>query len=131
MTDQLAGKRILIVEDQAMIAESLAFEITAKGAEVIGPVETVDALEAIANTDLDGVILDLKLRGEMAFPVADVLAERNIPFVFLTGYGAHDVPARHANVPRVEKPVTPRVVCRTLEAAMSSAHSADTSGRST
>jgi len=51
---------------------------------------------------LDGVTLDLKLAGEMTFRVADVLAARNVPFVFLTGYGAADVPARHANVTRVE-----------------------------
>jgi FixJ family two-component response regulator len=67
------------------------------------------------------VTLDLKLKGETILPVADILAARNIPFIFLTGYGAADVPARHANVTRVEKPVAPSMVCRALEAAMSTA----------
>jgi hypothetical protein len=60
----------------------------------------------------------------MTFQVADTLTARNIPFVFLTGYGAADVPARHANIRRVEKPVTPHVVCRALGAAIA-AHSKD------
>jgi DNA-binding NtrC family response regulator len=116
MTHQLKGKRILIVEDERMIAENIVFELTAERAEVIGPVETVDAaLEAIANTALDAVTLDIKLRGERAYAVADALAASDIPFLFLTGYGAVDVPPRYANVVRLEKPVTPFIVCRTLE----------------
>jgi DNA-binding response OmpR family regulator len=127
MTNQLAGKRILIVEDEQMIAEYLAYEMNAEGAEVIGPVASINAaLDVIANTGLDAVTLDIKLIGEKAFPVADVLSARNIPFVFLTGYGANDVPARHANVSRVEKPVTPAVICRVLEATLA-VRSKDTS----
>jgi DNA-binding response OmpR family regulator len=104
MAHQLAGKRVLIVEDEQMLAEYLADAMAAEGAEVIGPVATVTAaLDAIASTRLDGVTLDLKLAGEMTFRVADALAARNVPFVFLTGYGAADVPARHTNVSRVEK----------------------------
>jgi ActR/RegA family two-component response regulator len=119
MSHQLAGKRVLIVEDEHLFAEYLADAMTAEGAEVIEPVGSVNAaLDIIANTRLDGVTLDLKLADEMTFQVADALAARNIPFVFLTGYGAGDVPARHANVRRVEKPVTPGVVCRALEAAI-------------
>jgi DNA-binding response OmpR family regulator len=120
MTLQLAGRRVLIVEDEQMLAEYLADAMIAAGAEVIGPVATVNAaIDAIANTYLDGATLDIKIRGEMAFPVADALAARNIPFVFLTGYGPADVPARHANVSRVEKPVTPGVVCRAARSSHS------------
>jgi DNA-binding response OmpR family regulator len=119
MTHRLAGKRVLIVEDEQLLVGYLADAMAAEGAEVIEPVATVNAaLDAIAYTPLDNVTLDLKLPGEMTFRVADVLAARNIPFVFLTGYGAADVPARHANVSRVEKPVAPGVVCRPLEAAI-------------
>jgi DNA-binding response OmpR family regulator len=125
MAHQLAGKRVLIIEDEQLFAEYLADAITAEGAEVIEPVGTVNvALDIIANTRLDGVTLDLKLAGEMTFQVADALAANNIPFVFLTAYGAADVPARHANIRRIEKPVTPGVVCRALEAAIA-AHSKD------
>jgi CheY-like chemotaxis protein len=119
MTRRLAGKRVLIVEDEQLFADYLA---EAEGAEVIEPVASVNAaLDAITNTLLDGVTLDLKLKGETILPVADILAARNIPFIFLTGYGAADVPARHANVTRVEEPVAPSMVCPALEAAMSTA----------
>jgi DNA-binding response OmpR family regulator len=119
MTHQLDGKRVLIVEDELTIGEHLAYQMTAEGAEVIGPVATTNAaLDVIANSGVDGVVLDIRLRSEMAFPVADVLAARGIPFVFLTGYGARDVPARYADVSHLEKPVTPDVVCRALEATI-------------
>jgi PAS domain S-box-containing protein len=118
MTCQLGGKRVLVVEDEPTIAENLAFEISAEGGEVIGPVATVKAaLNKIANTVLDGVILDLNLRGEMAFPVADALAVRHIPFIIMTGASARAaVPDRHANVSCLQKPVTPYVICRQLQA---------------
>jgi DNA-binding response OmpR family regulator len=119
MKYQLAGRRVLIVEDERTIAENLAFEITAEGGKVVGPVATVNAaLDAIANnTGLDGAILDLNLTGEMAFPVADALAARHIPFVIMTGFDARAVvPARHASVSCLQKPVTPYSICRELEA---------------
>jgi ActR/RegA family two-component response regulator len=119
MTHRLAGKRVLIVEDEHLFADYLVDAMAAEGAEVIKTAATVNAaLGIIASTFLDGVTLDLKLAGEMTFGIADVLAARNIPFVFLTGYGAAEVPARHAKVARVEKPVAPGVVCRALEAAI-------------
>jgi PAS domain S-box-containing protein len=118
MKCQLIGKRVLIVEDERTIAENLAFEITAKGGKVVGPVATVNAaLDLIANTGLDGAILDLNLMGEMAFPVADALATSHIPFVIMTGFNARAaVPSRHASVSCLQKPVTPYVICRELEA---------------
>jgi PAS domain S-box-containing protein len=118
MKCQLAGRRVLIVEDERAIAENLAFEITAGGGNVVGSVATVNAaLDVIANTGLDGAILDLNLTGEMAFPVADALAARHIPFVIMTGFNARAVvPARHANVSCLQKPVTPYSICRELQA---------------
>jgi len=63
--------------------------------------------------------VDINLRGKAAFPVADVLADRHIPFVFATGYlVAGYIPARHANVRRFEKPIPPSIICRALEEAM-------------
>jgi DNA-binding response OmpR family regulator len=119
MTHSLAGKCILIVEDEIIVALDLADKITADGAKVVGPVSTANAaLDVIANTELDGVILDVNLRGEMAFPVADVLADRHIPFVFMTALDAGDIPSRHANVCRVQKPVSTEVICGALEATI-------------
>ena len=119
MTNHLKDKRILIVEDERMIAQVLQIEITDGGGKVIGPVETVAAgLDAIANTALDAAVLDIKLKDGRAYPVADALADRRIPFVFTTGYD-HGVPVRHANVRRLKKPVRATALCRALEAAMS------------
>jgi DNA-binding NarL/FixJ family response regulator len=116
---QLAGKRVLVVEDHNIIAMDLAHELAREGVKVIGPVATAAAaLDLIASNDLDGGILDIKLRDRPAFPVADALADRHIPFVFATGYNI-GIPARHANVRRFEKPINPRIICRALEAVMS------------
>jgi len=124
MAHQLAGKRVLIVEDEQMLAEYLADAMVAEGAEVIGPVATVNAaLDVIANTPLDGVTLDLKLAGEMTFRVSDALAAA-MSIHILDRICAADVPTRHANVSRVKKPVTPGIVCHAREAAIV-AHSKD------
>jgi DNA-binding response OmpR family regulator len=82
MARGLAGKRVLIIEDEHLFAEYLADAMTAEGAEVIDLAGTVKAaLDVIANTRLGGVTLDLKLAREMTFQVADALAARNIPFI--------------------------------------------------
>jgi ActR/RegA family two-component response regulator len=121
MTHPLAGKRVLIVEDDNILAMNLVEELAAEGAKAIGPAGTVDgALKAIKNADMDGAIVDINLGGNAAFPVADALADRHIPFVFATGYlVAGYIPVRHANVPRFEKPTPPGAICSALEAAMS------------
>ena len=122
MSRGLADKRILIVEDENILALDIALEVAGRGAKVIGPVGTLRvALGMIASTDLDGVILDIDLSGKIAFAVADALADRQIPFVFATGYPITQIPARHANVRRCEKPARPSIICRALEAAMSMA----------
>jgi DNA-binding NtrC family response regulator len=117
MTHELTGKRILVVEDEPLISQNLADQMTAEGAQVIGPVGTVEAaLNVIVSTNnLDGAILDIKLIEKMSFKVADVLAARRVPFVFWTGYGCGDVvPARHAKVTCVEKPATAHEISRVL-----------------
>jgi DNA-binding response OmpR family regulator len=126
MTRGLADKRVLVVEDEYIIALNLAGELADRGAVVIGPVGIVEsALDAIKNTDLDGTILDINLRGKEAFSVADALADRHVPFVFATGREISDgIPARHVNVRRFEKPTPPGVICDALEAAIA-AHSKD------
>lgn len=101
-------RRILIVEDEYLVALDLAEDLRALGAEVVGPVSSVQkALDTLdATPRLDGAILDVNLRGIMIFPVADRLAERDVPFFFTTGYDQRIIPDRYAAVPRCEKPVT-------------------------
>jgi DNA-binding response OmpR family regulator len=120
MTRGLADRRVLVVEDEYIIALNIASELVDRGAVVIGPVGIVEsALDAIKNTYLDAAILDLDLRGRKVFPVADALADRHVPFIFATGCEiSAGIPARHANVPRFEKPTPPAVLCGALEAAI-------------
>lgn len=103
----LKGRRLLIVEDEFFLADDLAKALRGAGAEILGPIASVDdALDLLDETErLDGAVLDLNLRGEMAYPVADAMIERGIPFVFVTGYDATQIPLRYRGVTRCEKPV--------------------------
>ena len=116
MTAALAGRRLLVVEDDYFLADTLARALAAQGAEVIGPVSNVDAaLDLVDDTnDLDGAVVDLNLQGEMAFPVADALREREIPFVFATGYDTIAIPPRYSAAPRCEKPTDLATIARAL-----------------
>ena len=101
-------RRILVVEDEYLIADDLAHDLRGLGAEVVGPIASVgEALEAVqAEERLDGAVLDINLNGEMVFPVADALRERNVPIIFTTGYEEGVIPARFGDIHRCEKPVT-------------------------
>ena len=105
--ESLKGRRLLLVEDDFLIAYDFAESLRALGADVLGPVGNIDdALDLIAETpDIDGAVLDLNLGGEMSYPIADALAERSIPFVFTTGYDKANIAVRFAAVMRCEKPV--------------------------
>jgi DNA-binding NtrC family response regulator len=113
----LAGKRLLVVEDEYMIADDLACALEDAGAEVVGPAGTVeDALELVQlnRGRLDGAVLDVNLRDERVYPVADVLASRGVPFVLATGYDVASIPVAYARMPRCEKPVDKRKLMRLL-----------------
>jgi PAS domain S-box-containing protein len=103
----LHQRRLLVVEDEYMLADELQRELTRVGAVVLGPVPSVGmALELLAReAELDGAVLDVNLGGELVYPVADALTERAIPFVFVTGYDACVLPPRFAQAPRCGKPV--------------------------
>ena len=103
----LQGRRILVVEDDYVLAEDLRRELEALGAEVQGPVPSTDDALHVLKTGLqpDAVLLDLNLGGEIAFPVAEALQERGILFAFTTGYEAWTIPGAYAHIPRFDKPV--------------------------
>jgi len=108
----LAGLRLLLVEDEYLIAKFLAEIVEELGAEVLGPVASVeDALELIAHCpEIDAAILDVNLRGETVYPVADVLIDRRVPLVFTSGYGRDALPSRYGDVDLFTKPVCPSTV---------------------
>ncbi|WP_114948587.1 response regulator [Microvirga calopogonii] len=112
----LRGRRILVVEDEYMMADDLQHNLEKAGAEVIGPVPSVaDALRLLAaEENVDGAILDVNLRGEKAYPVADALRERGVPFVLATGYEQWSLPEAYKDVPRCDKPVDLRHLARAL-----------------
>jgi len=117
--DELQGHRFLVVEDEYLIATDLVATLEALGMEVAGPAASVnEALQLLERGDhLDGAVLDINLRNERVYPVAEVLRSRGVPFVFTTGYDAAVVPSAYADVPRCEKPVDERRLVRCLREA--------------
>lgn len=116
--EALAGRRILVVEDEYLIMTDIACGLKRAGAEVVGPAATiVEALRLLRDASrIDAAILDINLRGVMAFPVADALSDRGVPFVFSTGYDRSILPLRYAKAPFCEKPVELNQIIRTLVA---------------
>ncbi len=99
----LADKRILLVEDEVIIAMMLEDMITELGGIVVGPASTLDSGLAFArNEQIDGAILDVNLGKGNSSAIADVLAARNIPFLMATGYG-HATDNIHS-APLLQKP---------------------------
>lgn len=104
----LAGRRVLVVEDEYFVADDIAKALQQAGAEVVGPVPTPQqALALLSSGGVDLAVLDINLRGETVYSVADELRGRGVPFVFATGYAADVVPSRYREVPRWEKPFDP------------------------
>ncbi|HEY0834592.1 MAG TPA: response regulator [Azospirillum sp.] len=101
----LSGLRVLLVEDEAMVAMMLEDMLGDFGCEIVGPAASVAAaLDLAAREGIDGAILDVNVGGETIYPVAEALSARGVPFVFTTGYGAADIDRRFADAPAVQKP---------------------------
>jgi CheY-like chemotaxis protein len=104
-TDGFPELRILVVEDEALVAMLLEDMLRRLGCVVVGPAPSVDAATDIAGRAVfDLALLDLNLRGEVVFPVAEILVKRDIPFVFVTGYGDLQLPFPLARRPTLAKP---------------------------
>lgn len=102
-----AVTRILVVEDEFLIALDISGVLEQAGLAVVGPAGTVgDALTALEQEEVHGALLDAHLGGEPVEPVADALKARGIPFAFVSGYGREQLPASHRSAPLVKKPFT-------------------------
>jgi DNA-binding response OmpR family regulator len=113
----LQGRRVLVVEDDYFIALELCTALRSAGAEVLGPARDVESgLAAIGEQRVDCAVLDINLRGRMAFPIASELRKHGVPTIFATGYDESMVPAEHAATLRLEKPVDLAALCRAVEA---------------
>jgi two-component system, response regulator PdtaR len=114
--DCLAGRRVLVVEDEFFLGLLIEETLHSVGCSMLGPFTNLAlALQAARQEEFDLAILDINLQGEMVYPLADDLIERGIPFVFLTGYGPTDLPERYRPLPRVHKPYDERALVQGLE----------------
>ncbi len=102
----LQGLRILIVEDQSLVAMELQDYLEQAGATIVGPVGRLDRAVSKAESEkLDAALLDVDLHGERCWPAADALSDRGVPFVFTTGFSMGIVmPERFAERPTLTKP---------------------------
>jgi CheY-like chemotaxis protein len=111
----LSGRRVLLVEDEAVIALDLAALLTELGANVVGPAHSVAAALELLNGDkLDCAVLDINLDGEPVYPVARALAARHIPFAFVTAYYGEKVDREFQDRPVLQKPVDFQELVRAL-----------------
>jgi len=115
--DRLRGLRILVVEDTFMLADELNELLLELGCVILGPVAHASEASELAGANaLDGALLDVNLsRGETSFPVAENLAGRRIPFVFITGYDLDSsFPSEFRDIPRISKPLDLGQLVRTM-----------------
>lgn len=118
--------RILVVEDHWLVAMQAQLMLEENDCEVVGPVGTVADASCLAmECDLSGAILDIGLGDATSFPIADILAERNIPFAFASGYSAVSLPVKFAGRPHFDKPYDGEMVARFLEVIEVRRHAID------
>ena len=115
----LRGKRILVVEDEMLIA--LLFEDILADFEcaVVGPALKISpALEWAQTADIDAAILDVNIGGDSSFPVADILRQRGVPLVFASGYGSVGLPSEWQDRPVLPKPFVANDVADVLSSVL-------------
>ena len=107
MSAPLRSPRVLVVEDQMLVALEIVSLLEDLGCEPVGPVGHVQtAMLAVTKEPLDAALLDVDLDGESVEPIADFLSRRGIPFALVTGYARDRLPARLRDCPYVAKPFT-------------------------
>ncbi len=110
------GRRILVIEDEALISMDLVDHLTEAGFEVVGPAQSVsEARRLIASADFDGALLDGNLAGHRVDDLAVALTRKGAPFVFVTGYGREALPPAFRDRAMIEKPFSREQVLAALE----------------
>ncbi len=101
----LAGRRVLVVEDEFMVSALIEDILLDRGCQIAGVASRLnDALEKAKSLSFDVAIVDVNLNGQQSLPVAETLAKRHIPFVLASGYGASGLSEAFPNVPILQKP---------------------------
>jgi CheY-like chemotaxis protein len=99
-------KRVLVVEDESLIGMLTMDMVKELGYATLGPLTNIaDAQAVIANSDIDVAVIDLNLNGQPAYPLAEALQAKGVPFVFVTGYAPDSIDGRFAHVPLIQKPI--------------------------
>ncbi len=110
MAKFLEGRRILVVDDDYLIAMDIAETVESYGGKVVGPVGRLPEAQELARREQpDGAILDVNLNGNTSYPLARELCAAGVTVVFLTGYEATVMTAEFADLPRLSKPFSPRL----------------------
>jgi DNA-binding response OmpR family regulator len=115
----LEGLKVLVVEDNLLLAEVTRILLEDSGCQVVGPAGWLQrGLELAQDRPLDGAVLDINLHGEMSFGIAEVLRARGVPFIFVTGYEDRSiVPMAYRSAPRLDKPVADEHLIEAMVAA--------------
>ena len=112
-------RSVLVVEDDDILGEAIGLCVEEAGYEVAGVAQSVDAaLTTLHDRSVDAALLDVNLRGELVFAVADALAELGVPFVFVTGQPASSIPEIHRHRPLVPKPYYDAALCAALASVL-------------
>ena len=123
METGLAGRRVLVVEDEYFLADDLKRLLIQQRVHVLGPVPTLaHGLSAIkAESQIDCAVLDIGLGTDDVFAICAALVERDVPFLFTTGFGRGRIPAEFQSIPRLEKPIEPTGLITALRGLVRSA----------
>jgi CheY-like chemotaxis protein len=122
----LSGKRVLLIEDEPLIAMEMESELSSLGLEVIGPAAHVDsAKQLIAESAFEAALVDVNLNGTSVEEVAAALAQKGIPFAFATGYGRDTLPEAFRDAPLLAKPVETDALIDVLSDLLSRRHGLD------
>jgi CheY-like chemotaxis protein len=120
MTIALQGRRVLVIEDESLVAMLLETILEDMGCVVVGPESNIDdgLIAATGEASLDAALLDVNVAGREVFPVAEALRARGVPFVFSTGYGEAGLPEHWRGHPTIQKPFTEGAIRDALMKAM-------------
>jgi DNA-binding response OmpR family regulator len=112
----LAGRRVLVIEDEYFLADDIVRALTALGARIVGPYGDLDEAADVVERDIaiDAAIVDINLRNDMVFPLARVLRSRKVPFVFTSGYDKASIEPEFHDVRLWGKPLDMNAMAREL-----------------
>jgi CheY-like chemotaxis protein len=115
---EMTGARVLLVEDMALLLLDLEDLVTELGLRVAATASTIeDGIGCARTHELDVAILDVDLAGKRSTPIAEILADRGVPIVFVTGFADAELPQRFEQYPRLPKPFADSQLREALSAA--------------